>query len=171
VWEIEMKFTTIDAGGTNAARPSAWFVQSPASTAMPAAATLETPSAAAVAPSEGAHSPSQRNVAGGQRSSTTLTSSTVAHLPSADLRPSASAPPFAVHSSPAPSEALTWAAVAPSTAIARQLDPEAVAALMDDFSAFEWFVANGGRRQATSVWDDPSSSEEPFASLVSHRRF
>jgi hypothetical protein len=161
---------TIDAGVIAAARPSAPFAQPVASMAIPAAATLETLSAAVVVPSERVQSPSQQNVAGGQRSSTSPALSMVTHLPSDVLCPSASAPVFAVNSSPAPSEALARLAFAPLAAVSRHLDPDAVAALMDDSSGFEWSEAHGGRREIKSEWDDAFESDEAWASLVSLMR-
>jgi hypothetical protein len=161
----------IDAGAASAARRSASFAQPLVSTAMPAGATLETPSAAVVAPSEGAQSPGQQNVAGQQRSSTMPVSPMVTQLPSDVLCPSASAPALAVNSSPARSEALDRPVAARSTATSRQLDPEAVAVLMDDFGAFEWSGADGGRREATSGWDDALGSDEPTAALLALMQF
>jgi hypothetical protein len=134
--------------------------------AMPAAATFKTPSSAVVVSSEGAQSPGRQNAAGRQRSSSMPVSPMVTQLLSDVLCPSASLPAFAVNSSPLPSEVLDRPVVAGSTAIARQLDPEAVAALMDDFSGFEWSSENGGRGEATANWDDAFWSDEPSAQLV-----
>jgi hypothetical protein len=163
--------TAIEMGATPAARPSASLAEPPASTAVPAMTTLETASAAVAALSEGAHSLNQRNVAGGQRSLTTLASFMVTSFPSDDLCPSVSAPMLAANSSPAPSEASPWPDFAPSTPISRQLDPEAIAALMDDFGAFEWSGTNGSRREATFRWDDLLASDEPSTALFALSQF
>jgi hypothetical protein len=43
--------------------------------------------------------------------------------------------------------------------------------LMDDFGAFEWSGANGGRRDATSRWDDLLASDEPSTALLGLKQF